>query len=309
MKQLLLIINPRSGKEQIRRNLIDLVDIFVKAGYEVTIHTTQKPKDAMEVLCQRGENRDLIVVSGGDGTLNEAISGLMMMEEKNRPLLGYIPAGSTNDYASSIGISRNMEQAAHTAVEGESFAADVGRFAGERYFVYVAAFGAFTEVSYRTSQETKNLLGHQAYMLEAVRRVTNLKSYRMRFEWEGQILEEEFILGMVTNALSIGGFKGLVDGAVALDDGEFEVLLIRTPKTPKDIASIASYLLLKEEKNDCVYQFRTKELKVTAEEETDWTLDGEYGGKHKEIVIENLHRAVLIRRERSAFVTKAGKSE
>ena len=139
-----------------------------------------------------------------------------------------------------------MKKAALDAVSGGTTAVDVGRFGEDRYFVYVAAFGAFTEVSYSTPQEAKNLLGHQAYMLEAVKRVTNLKAYRMKFEWEDKVLEDEFIIGMITNTISIGGFKGLVGLDVALDDGEFEVLLVRKPRTPKDIASIASYLILRE---------------------------------------------------------------
>ena len=302
MKKLLFVLNPRSGREQIRTPLLDILDLFIKNGYEVSVHVTQQSKDAIKVVRKRARRRDLVVCSGGDGTLNEVISGLMDIEPEHRPVLGYIPSGSTNDYASSIGIPKNMHKAALTVMEGSDFTVDVGKFGADRYFVYVAAFGAFTEVSYSTPQETKNLLGHQAYMLEAVKRVTNLKSYRMRFEWDGKALEEEFILGMVTNTISIGGFKGLVGMDVALDDGEFEVLLIRTPKTPKDIASIASYLILKEGENDCVYQFRTKRLRVVSAEPVDWSLDGEYGGNVSEVLIENLNRAVTIRRNASPAV-------
>lgn len=299
MKKLLFVLNPRSGKEHIRTRLLDILDLFTKAGYEVSVHITQGPKDAVNVIRDRAEGLDLLVCSGGDGTLNEAISGLMEIEPENRPVLGYIPSGSTNDYASSIRIPKNMRKAAEIAVSGEDFGADVGCFGDDRYFVYVAAFGAFTEVSYSTPQETKNLLGHQAYMIEGVRRITDLKSYHMRFEWQGNVLEEEFILGMITNTISIGGFKGLVGMDVALDDGEFEVLLVRTPKAPKDIASIASYLFTKEGSNDCVLQFRTKNLKIISKEPVDWSLDGEYGGNVKEITIENLRQAVTIRRSPS----------
>lgn len=298
MKKLFFIFNPRSGKEQIRTKLLDILDVFVKAGFLVSVYVTQAPQDAIREVKRHGRGKQLIVCSGGDGTLNEVITGMMSMEPKKRPILGYIPAGSTNDYASSLGISKNMKKAAQCAVDGVDFAADVGRFGLDRYFVYVAAFGAFTEVSYSTPQESKNFLGHQAYMLEAVKRVTSLKSYRMKFEWDGKVLEEEFLLGMVTNTISIGGFKGLVGLDVALDDGEFEVLLVRKPRTPGDLGSIVSYLLLKEGENDCVFQFRTKFLKVTSEEAVDWTLDGEFGGSHTEVTIENLNQAIIIRRER-----------
>lgn len=298
MKKLFFIFNPRSGKEQIRTKLLDILDVFVKAGFLVSVYVTQAPQDAIREVKRHGRGKQLIVCSGGDGTLNEVLTGMMSMEPKKRPILGYIPAGSTNDYASSLGISKNMKKAAQCAVDGVDFAADVGRFGLDRYFVYVAAFGAFTEVSYSTPQESKNFLGHQAYMLEAVKRVTSLKSYRMKFEWDGKVLEEEFLLGMVTNTISIGGFKGLVGLDVALDDGEFEVLLVRKPRTPGDLGSIVSYLLLKEGENDCVFQFRTKFLKVTSEEAVDWTLDGEFGGSHTEVTIENLNKAIIIRRER-----------
>lgn len=295
MKKILFVLNPKAGKEQIRGKLLDIIDIFSKAEYEITIYATQRQGEATTVVKQRGRSKSLIVCSGGDGTLNEVISGLMCIDAGRRPILGYIPAGSTNDFATSLGISKNMKKASENVVTGSNFAIDVGRFGAERYFVYVAAFGAFTEVSYTTPQETKNLLGHQAYMLEAVKRVTTLKSYRMKFQWDGNELEEDFILGMITNTISIGGFKGLVGMDVALDDGEFEVLLVRRPRTPKDISSIVSYLLIKEGEDDCVYKFRARNIKVTSRESVDWSLDGEFGGSLTEVVIENLQKAVIIR--------------
>lgn len=299
MKRLLFVCNPRSGKEQIRMKLLDILDIFVKHEYEVSVHVTQAQGDALSVVKERAADCDLVVCSGGDGTLNEVISGLMEIPEEKRPDLGYIPSGSTNDYASSLGLAKKMKKAAEDAVTGEPFAVDVGQFGAVsgKKFIYVAAFGAFTEVSYTTSQEKKNLLGHQAYMIEAVKRVSGLKSYQMRFEWDGNVLEDEFILGMVTNTTSIGGFKGLAGKDVALDDGEFEVLLVRRPRTTKDLAGIASYLILKEGENECVSQFRAKHLKVTSEEAVDWTLDGEFGGSVAEVEIENLCRAVRICRK------------
>ena len=294
MKNLLFVVNPRSGREQLKTRLLDIIDLFNKHGYKVTIHITQDSQDAAEVVRECAGGQDLLVCSGGDGTLNEVVSGLMSIDESRRPPVGYIPSGSTNDYASSLALPKKLLNAAQTAVAGRPFPVDVGQFGPEKYFVYVAAFGAFTEVSYSTPQETKNLLGHQAYMLEAVKRIPTLKSYTMRFEWEGRELEEEFILGLVTNTISIGGFKGLGGLDVALDDGEFEVLLIRRPRMPKDIASIASYLVQKEGENDCVYQFRAKKLRICSQEPVDWSLDGEFGGSHKEILIENHNRAVTL---------------
>lgn len=298
MKKLLFVINPRSGREQIRTKLLDILDIFVKAGFSVTVYVTQQPKDAVREVKRHGSGKHIIVCSGGDGTLNEIITGMMTLPKQKRPVLGYIPAGSTNDYAVSLGISRNMKRAAQWVVDGVDFAADVGRFGADRYFVYVAAFGAFTEVAYSTPQEAKNFLGHQAYMLEAIKRFINLKSYYMKLEWDGNEMEEEFLLGLITNTISVGGFKGLVGLDVALDDGEFEVLLVRKPRSPADLGSILSYLLLREEENDCIFKFRARSLTVTSREPVDWTLDGEFGGSHQKVVVENLRQEIVIRRER-----------
>ena len=296
MKKMLFIFNPRSGRERLRTKLLDILDLFVKAGYEVTVHVTQSAGDAQKKVKEKGGGVELLVCSGGDGTLNEVVAGMMAWSREKRPKLGYIPSGSTNDFAASLELPKNMLRAAATAVAGRSFSIDVGRFGEERYFVYVAAFGAFTEVSYKTPQEAKNVLGHQAYMLEAVKRIAGLKSYRMKFFWDDQELEEEFILGMVTNTISIGGFKGLVQPRVALNDGEFEVMLVRKPRTPKDIQSIVSCLINKDAENDCVYMFRTSCLRMESEETVDWTLDGEYGGGVREICIKNLREEIVVKR-------------
>ncbi len=320
MKKILFIFNPRSGKAQIRNKLMDILDIFAKAGYELSVHVTQRTGDAMEAATAYGGNVDLVVCSGGDGTLNETISGLMKLD--NIPDLGYIPAGSTNDFASSLKISKNMVRAAEAAVFGAPFPIDIGCFCGDRHFVYIAAFGAFTEVSYLTPQDKKNVLGHQAYMLEGMKSLASIKSYEMRIECEERpagiplhpvkrggpcpesvgkkgelILEGEFIFGMITNTMSVGGFKGLVTQDVALDDGEFEVLLIRTPKTPLDLTNIINYMFLKEEQNEYVHKFRTRSLRILSEEPIDWVLDGEFGGTRREVNIINLKKRIRIMRK------------
>lgn len=294
MKQMLFIINPRSGRAQIKNRLLEILDIFAKADYQVEVHVTQRSLDAKETVIQEGRGKDLIVCSGGDGTLNETISG--MMELKHCPQLGYIPAGSTNDFASSLRIPKQMLAAAEVAAGGMGYPIDIGRFCGERYFVYVAGFGAFTEVSYLTSQDKKNLLGHQAYMLEGVKSLASIKSYRMQVSCEEMELEEEFIFGMITNTISVGGVKGLVNQNVALNDGLFEVLLIRTPKTPLELSNIVSGLILREEHNEFVYKFKTKSLSFKSEEPVDWVLDGEFGGSRTEVSVENLYRRMEIRR-------------
>lgn len=292
MKRLLFIINPCSGKGRIRNKLLSVLDIFAKRGYRVETYVTQEALDARRKAVTRGRSADLIVCSGGDGTLNEVVSG--MMELKRLPALGYIPAGSTNDYAASLGLPRRIENAARLAAEGKASPVDVGKFGDDRYFVYIAAFGAFTEVSYLTPQDKKNLLGHQAYMLEAVKSLMDIRGRQMKITWEEGELEGEFLFGMVTNTTSVGGFKGLVSRDVALDDGWFEALFIRMPKNPLDLSGIVSYLFLKEEDNAFVYRFKTRKLKIAAAEDVDWVLDGEFGGKKREVEIENLEKRLYI---------------
>ena len=299
MKKLLFVINPCSGKGKIKNRLLEILDIFVKQGYRVETYITQKPLDGKEKVISRGRRADLIVCSGGDGTLNEVVSGMMelkKMELKKMPVLGYIPAGSTNDYAASLGLPKQMMKAAQAAVGGQVRTADVGKFGDDRYFVYIAAFGAFTEVSYLTPQDKKNLLGHQAYMLEAVKSLMDIRGRQMKIQWEEGELEGEFLFGMVTNTISVGGFKGLVNRDVALDDGYFEAMFIRMPKNPLDFSNIVSYLFLKEEENELVYRFKTRRIRLVSEEETDWVLDGEFGGKRREVEIVNMEKQIHIAR-------------
>lgn len=294
MKKLLFIINQRAGKAQIRNRILDILDIFIKAGFEVLVHVTQNRLDAKEKVMKYGEKMDLVVCSGGDGTLNEVISG--MMELKTSPLLGYIPAGSTNDFASSLHISKDMLKAAAAAVGGQPFGIDIGCFCKDYYFIYIAGFGIFTEVAYMTPQEKKNLLGHNAYMLEGVKSLMAVKTYQIHVISDEIDMQGEFIFGMVTNTISVGGFKGLVDKNVSLNDGEFEVLLIRAPKTPLEFSNIMTCLLLKEEQNEYVFKFRTKSLKIESEEAIDWVLDGEFGGSRTEVEIVNLQEQIKIMR-------------
>lgn len=292
MGKMLFVVNPRSGKVHIRNQLMGILDRFIKEGWEIQIHVTQASKDAVHVVKEHGGLMDMVVCSGGDGTLSETIAGLM--ELKTRPVLGYIPSGSTNDFASSLRIPTNVWEAVETVVNGERMPIDIGHFCDNQYFVYIAGFGAFTEVSYMTPQGKKNLLGHQAYMIEGVKSLMNLRSYHMKVEAEDFSLEGDFIFGMITNTISVGGFKGLVTQDVALNDGVFEVLMIRTPKTPLDLSNIVSYMFLREEQNEYVHKFKTSWLHIEAEEPVDWVLDGEFGGSHREVTVKNLSREIEI---------------
>ncbi|MFG6384363.1 MAG: diacylglycerol kinase family lipid kinase [Lachnospiraceae bacterium] len=290
-KKLLFIFNPFSGKGQIKNKLLEIVDQFVKSGFEVTIHPTQHPRDAIEVIAEYTEEYERIVCSGGDGTLDETVTG-MMKREKKVPI-GYIPTGSTNDFASSLNIPKSMEQAAKIAAEGVPFACDIGKF-NNNYFVYIAAFGLFTDVSYATSQDLKNRIGHAAYILEGLRRLHTIQSYHLQITCEEQEIEDEFIYGMVTNSISTGGFKNITGKNVELDDGKFEITLIRMPKNPIELNEIIWSLTNLIDNTDCIYTFKAERLSVKSLGEIPWTLDGEYGGSHSEVIIQNKKQAIQI---------------
>ncbi len=291
MKKLLFVVNGHSGKGQIKNKLLDIIDIMIKEGYHVQVHTTQEREDATKVVREQAKYYDLVVCSGGDGTLDEAVTG--MMQSEVRTPLGYIPAGSTNDFANSLEIPKDMIQAAKTAVLGVPFSCDVGEFNGD-YFIYVAAFGIFTDVSYATSQELKNALGHVAYILEGAKRLHTIKSYHMRVEYDGNEIEGDFLLGMITNSTSVGGFKNMTGKDVKLDDGMFEVTLIHKPKNIIELNTIIASLTNLKEETDLIDSFRADSVKFYSEEEIPWTLDGEFGGDHKEVQIKDHCKAVDI---------------
>lgn len=291
MKKLLFIFNPHSGKAQIKNKLLAIVDIMVKAEYEVTVYPTQSRSDASRIAGEQAANYDLVVCSGGDGTLDEVVSG--MMECPRRIPLGYIPAGSTNDFANSLKIPKDMEKAAQIAVGGRKFSCDVGKF-NEKPFVYVAAFGIFTEVSYSTKQEWKNILGHAAYLLEGAKSLHSIASYHMRVEHDGEIIEGEFIFGMITNSNSVGGFKNMTGKNVELDDGLFEVTLIHMPKNPMELNAILASLTNLIDDTDLIDSFKSSQVSFLSEEEVPWTLDGEFGGSTREVTVRNEQRALDI---------------
>lgn len=291
MKKMLFIINPRSGKGLIKNKLLEIVDIFVKGGYDVHTYITQKYLDACQVTKERGKDYDIIVCSGGDGTLDEIVSG-MMQGGLNYPI-GYIPAGSTNDFANSLKIPKNMIQAAVDIVKGSPYLYDIGSF-NEDYFVYIAAFGLFTDVSYQTSQELKNIMGHLAYVLEGVKRLYGIKSYQMHIESGEEIIDGEFIYGMITNSESVGGFRNMTGKHVKLNDGVYEVMLIRTPKNPIELQEIIGSLLIKEVNSKYIHSFKTNRILVESAEMVPWTLDGEFGGDHKRVEIVNHKKAIPI---------------
>lgn len=290
-RRLLFILNPRSGKGQIKEYLTDILDIMVKAGFEVTVHITQSQGDATEQTLARAEDFDRIVCSGGDGTLDEVVKGMML--SKVRIPIGYIPAGSTNDFGNSLGIGKDMLLAAKISVSDHLFACDIGRF-NQDSFVYVAAFGLFTEVSYATPQDMKNLLGHAAYIIEGAKQLRDIPSYRMQVECDGNLFYDEFIYGMITNSKSVGGFSGIIRGDIGLNDGVFEVTLIKMPRNPIELNEIIAFMTGVSNDSSMVYSFQTGSIKLTSSREVPWTLDGEYGGAHQVVTISDMPQALEI---------------
>lgn len=296
MKKLLFVYNPRAGKEMLKPRLSDVLDIFVKAGYEVTVHPTQAYRDAYYQIKEYEVGKyDLIACSGGDGTIDEVATGMMKRREMGKDVVpvGYIPAGTTNDFAKSLQIPRKPLAAADNAVKGVPFPCDIGKF-NDSVFVYIAAFGIFTDVSYETDQAVKNVLGHMAYILEGAKRIFNIPSYKIKVEHDGEVIEDEFIFGMVTNSRSVGGFSNMVGKNIVFDDGLFEVTLIKTPKNPIALQEIIAALLIEQVDTKHMYTFKTKKITFDSVEEIPWTLDGEFGGEQDYVEIENVQKAMEI---------------
>lgn len=290
-KKMLFIYNPRAGQERIRSNLLDIIDIFVKGGYEVTAYPTQDSGDAIRAVIEREDIYDIITCSGGDGTLDEVVEG-MVKSEKKIPI-GYVPAGSTNDFASSLGISSIMKNAAKTIIDGKEYKCDIGML-NDDSFVYTAAFGLFTNVSYQTKQELKNVLGHMAYILEGAKELSKIRSYHIRAEYEEGVIEDDFIFGMVTNSYSVGGFKEITGKNVTLDDGVFEVTLVKLPDNMLELSNLIVAIVNRDIDTDYMYCFKTAHMEIHSDEEISWTRDGEYGGSYKDVVVDNVKQGLTI---------------
>lgn len=264
----------------------------------MTVYTTQERGDAIRAVKERDASYELVVCSGGDGTLDEIVTG--MLQSGFKTTIGYIPAGSTNDFANSLKLPASMKKAAEIVAGGEIFPCDAGLFNND-IFVYIAAFGLFTEVSYGTPQEMKNMLGHMAYILEGVKHLQNIKSYHMKVVCRDgelspaeQTIEDDFIFGMVTNSLSVGGFKGITGKNVLLNDGLFEVVFIKRPRNPMELNAILSALVSEKFDTNLMYSFKAGGLYIEAQDEVAWTLDGEFGGKHRTVTLKNKQKAIDI---------------
>lgn len=293
MQTLLFIYNATSGKGKIPSELSTILDAFTKSGYLVTAYPTQSKGDATRVARELGAQFDRVVCAGGDGTLSETVSGLMELEHP--PVLGYVPAGSTNDCAATLRLPRDAGKAAALAAgEGIPRPLDIGKLNGQP-FVYVAAFGAFTEVSYDTSQDLKNTFGHLAYIMAGIASIPSITPYHIKVEYDGQEIEDDFFYGMVSNTISVGGMKSLPTDRVVLDDGLFEVILVKRPVSILELAAGLQALIRQTPVDkSAVISFHASKLKFTSAKPIPWTLDGEYGGSHEVNVVENCRRAITV---------------
>lgn len=288
-QKLLLIVNPRAGKNKPRGPLFDAATVFSHAGYLLRIRTTTYNGEAAQIAATEAEDYDLVVAVGGDGTLNEVLSGLMKLEHP--PLLGYIAQGSTNDFATSLRIPNDPVLAAAAIVRGTPRQLDIGHW-NQRHFVYVASFGAFTKSSYTASQSAKNALGHFAYILEGMKDVGSLRPYRIKLTADDEVLDGEYLFGAVCNSTSIGGLMKLDPERVVLDDGKFELLLIPSPKAPQDLPNLALALLDQQYDRGGLVFRHVSSIHLETAETLPWSLDGEYAASAPVVDINNLPRGI-----------------
>ena len=284
---LLFIVNPRAGRTRSLAPLFDAAARFSEAGYLVSIRQTASRGDATRFVLEQGHRFDRIVCYGGDGTLNEVVSGAMQLDMP--PPIGYIPGGSTNDFAASLRLSTNPAEAAQRITESSGSQLDIGTFNG-RPFVYVASFGAFTRTSYSAPQSIKNELGHLAYILEGVRDLSTLRPYRARIIADGEVIDGEFLFGAVTNATSLGGVMKLNEQQVVFDDGRFEMILIPNPKTPMELQALIRSLLTQDYSGSGLIFRHVSDITLHTDERFPWSLDGEYGEGDENVVIKNLRQ-------------------
>ena len=272
--------------------LMDVIQVFNKADYNVDIRITQHRGHATEIANNLSDDVDTVVVSGGDGTLNEVLTGLLQSDKKLP--IGYIPTGSTNDFATTLGITLDPKQAAMQIVSGVPMDIDVGKFSDDRYFSYIASFGMFTAVSYNTPQSVKNIFGHLAYVLEGAKDLTKISSYNVKLETDDCIYDGKYIFGAVSNTTSVGGILKLDKDMVKMNDGLFEVVLVKRPNNLNDLSKIIIGCTKADFTGD-VFEFsKTKTAKFTFENPMDWSVDGEHEATHTEVIIENLEKSATI---------------
>ena len=293
-RRMLVIRNPKAGSFYSQNLFLEAAGvIFKNEDFNVYVYTTECRGDATRAASEEGAEYDRIVAFGGDGTLSEVINGIMRLD--HRPELGYIPAGTTNDFAAGLGLSRNVIRAAETTLNGIPTPLDIGQFGEDRFFSYVASFGTFTKASYSAPQDMKNILGYAAYLLEGLKSLADIHSYPMTVTVDGVSYEDEFIFGAVSNAMSVGGVMKYSADQVDLSDGLFEVLMIRSPKSLADLQKLLADVSSRHYA-DCeqILFLKTGEVHISSPQPVAWTVDGEAGGEQTELIIRNCHNAIRI---------------
>lgn len=292
MKKLLFVMNPYAGQRKANRHLAEIIEIYNRAGYEVQTYMTAGPGDAHRYILQNAGCVDRVVCCGGDGTFNEAASAILISGTKVP--LGYIAAGSTNDFANSMNLPLDIPQAARVSAGGTPFLVDMGSFGG-RHFSYVASFGAFTKASYTTPQNVKNALGHVAYVLSGIQELSQIKARHLRFQLpDGRILEDDYLFGAISNSTSVGGILTIPPDKVDMTDGKLELLLIRAPKDALELTDCL--LAIQRQTYNCGMMtfLSTENVRITAPADMDWTLDGEREPAREEILVECVHHALTV---------------
>ena len=291
-KRMLFIYNPKSGKGAIRPKIAAILELFTQNGYDVLVHPTTASGDARKTVKRMAGESDIVVCSGGDGTMDQVVTAIM--ETDPSKTVGYIPSGSTNDFANSLGLPKNVLKCAQAILDENVYACDIGGF-NDQYFVYVAAFGAFTHIAYDTNQNLKNTIGHFAYLTQAGMEVFKLPSYHLKVRMNDEEIEGEYTYGMITNSRFVGGIANITGKAVDMNDGLFEITLVHTPANPLELTEIFTTLLSKDIlQSSLVEKYKASHITVCAEEQIDWTLDGEFGGSCMQAEIRNLHKALRI---------------
>lgn len=295
MKKMLFIVNPISGQKKALKFLPEIISLFNRADYEVITYMTGARGDATRMAALRGGDVDIVVCCGGDGTFNETITGLL--ESGATVPVGYIPSGSTNDFASSMKLSGNPLKAAQDIIEGKPIPFDVGKF-GHRYFSYVASFGAFSQTSYTTPQSIKNILGHTAYVLSGISEISQIRMEHVRMDIDGEIVEDDYLFGAISNSTSVGGVLTLDPSLVDMGDGLFEILLVRAPRNLLEITECLQGLQAQDYRNCSMVTFRSaRKVRILASSHMPWTLDGEREEGHLEVFAENLHHAIHLMKQ------------
>ena len=293
-KRILLLVNPNAGKGEFKTVLAEILHIVCDGGWLPTVVFTRYAGEAPGIVVRHAPEYDMVACLGGDGTLSEVAAGMMRLEEPQRRPIGYIPLGTTNDVARTLGLPFKPLEAAKGLLTGSPMRYDIGQFGFDTFFTYIAAFGAFTEVSYGTPQETKQALGHLAYMLEGIRSLSKITDYHAIVEYDGGVLEDDFIFGAVTNSTSVSGLVRLDAGRVDLADGLFEVLLVRKPADLLALSDILTSVLSTDFSGPNVIFLKSSEVRFMFSENVAWTRDGEDGGSHRDVYIVNRHPGVEI---------------